>query len=129
MATAAFTISVRDVLSPLLRDIAAGIAAAPAIGAEVWRRLEEAERELAHRRWEDEWFTLTRVPWRLAAGWAMPAQLRVRLHRRHPMLSTIDIEGTRLCLAVTELGVDASGQESVLRLAIPMELVDLSVAS
>lgn len=128
MATASFTISLRDVLSPVLHDVAAGLAAASAIGVEVWRRLGEAERELAHRYWEDEWFSLTGVPWRLSHGWPMLARLKVRLSPRYPMLSTIEVDGTRLGILASELSVDASGSQSVLRLAIPMDLVDLTVS-
>ena len=128
MASATLTVSLRDLLTPVLRGIADGVAAIPSVSAEVWRRLEEAERELAHRRWEDEWFSLTGVPWRLSHGWPMLARLKVHLSPRHPVLSTIEVEGTRLGIPASEFSVEASGSQSVLRLAIPMDLVDLTVS-
>lgn len=131
MATASLTVSLRDLITPVLKDIAAGVAAIPSVGAEVWRRLGEAERELAHRRWEDEWLSLTGVPWEKMTGGPRLAALDVTMVPGLPPATRIRIRGTALEIPASRLEVvqTPNDHQTVLRIDVPIYKDTVSIAT
>lgn len=127
MATAQMTLSVRDLLTPVLASVAAGMDGLVHLAGESVRRLEAFECELERLRWESAWADATGRPWgydgRREALSGRYAHVDVTLDPM-PYLTEVTVDGAVLpvsgAVVTTRLG-ERGQHQHMLALEVPLQ--------